>query len=79
MRPKDGALWNWPMICMIDRGQGVAMNEAGQVFPITKWIDDEGEDLTFEERGQAVACVAGHDEFGWYSIDLTKFTSEHPQ
>lgn len=78
MRPKDGGLWNWPLICMVNRQQALAMNEAGHVFPITNWFDEEGDELPVEERADAVVCVAGHDGYGWYTIDLRKFVEEIP-
>ena len=79
MRPKDGGLWNWPMIYMVNREQALAMNEAGFVFPITTWFDEEGEELPVEERSDAVTCVAGMDGYGWDTIDLRKFVQETPQ
>lgn len=38
---------------------------------VTSWLDDDGDEC---DPDDAVACVAGDDEHGWWAIDLTQFS-----
>lgn len=45
------------------------MDEHGDVFPITNWIDEDGDEC---EPADAITCVAGAEDC-WYSIDLREW------
>jgi hypothetical protein len=47
----------------------LAVMPHGQVVPVTNWFDDEGDDC---EHTDAITCVAGCDEIGWMTIELTR-------
>lgn len=54
---------------MKDHRNVVVLND-GTELPITNYFDIYGEECPPD---QAVSCVAGTDDFGWLSIDLTEF------
>ena len=56
-----------PEVWQVNMGQGMAYLDDGRVVPITNWFDTDGDDCGPEE---AVVCVAGHEDIGWYTIDL---------
>jgi hypothetical protein len=55
----------------IHREKQLAMLEDGSLIPVTHWIDEDGDDCPADE---AVVCVAGTDEGGWYTVDLSDFS-----
>jgi hypothetical protein len=57
-------------IQFINRAQQFAMLDNMCIVPVTHWFDSRGEDC---EPHKAVVCVAGSDEFGWYTVDLREF------
>jgi hypothetical protein len=46
------------------------MDEHGNVFPITNFFDEDGDECDGPEN--AVVCVAGSEDC-WYSIDLREW------
>lgn len=59
-----------PDVVMIHRGQRLAYLDDSRVIPITNWIGINGQDCLPNE---AIVCVAGSDETGWFTIDLLAF------
>lgn len=54
----------------INRRLRIAVLSDGRHVPVTGWMDAAGEDCAPEA---AVACVAGADGVGWWSVDLAGF------
>lgn len=59
-----------PEITGVNRHLGCAVVDHETYIWVTRWLDDEGDEC---EAPEAVACIAGDDENGWWSIDLTAF------
>jgi hypothetical protein len=59
-----------PEVVMIHRGRRLAYLADNRTIPITNWIGVDGADCTPSE---AIVCVAGTDEIGWFTIDLLTF------
>lgn len=57
-------------VIAVHREKEVAMLDDGALIPVTNWLDEDGE---FCEADDAAVCVAGNDEEGWYTIDLSSF------
>jgi hypothetical protein len=51
----------------IHRGNGVALLACGCSVPITDWFGKDGEDCAPKD---AIVCVGGDDDHGWFMIDL---------
>jgi hypothetical protein len=49
----------------------VAITEDGRRLPITNFFGRDGEEC---EPDEAASAVAGDDDFGWITIDLSDFT-----
>jgi len=54
---------------------GVFLASDGCTYPITNWIDADGEEC---DRGEAVACVAGAGN-RWWSLTLADFERARTQ
>jgi hypothetical protein len=55
----------------IHREKNLAMLDDGSVITVTHWMDEDGD---FCLAKDAIVCVAGSDEAGWYTIDLSFFS-----
>jgi len=60
-----------PDIQFINRLQSFAMLDNMCIVPVTHWFDRRGEDCSPQD---AVVCVAGSDEHGWFTVDLLEFS-----
>ena len=58
-----------PEVVMINRKRALALLEGGDIVPVTNWFDDRGEEC---DPDDAVACVCGNDETGWYVIHFAQ-------
>ena len=56
-----------PDVVGINRVLGIAILEDNTHIPITHWFSATEEPGT---PANAVSCVAGSDETGWYALDL---------
>lgn len=54
----------------VNRKLGIVLLTDGTELPITDFFDLDGDECAPEN---AVSCVAGSDEYGWLSIDLSDF------
>ncbi len=54
----------------VNRGRAMAMLDCGCFVPITEWFGEDGEDCAPDD---AIVCVAGDDDHGWFTIDLVAF------
>jgi hypothetical protein len=54
----------------INRAQGFALLTNLCIVPVIHWFDRRGEDCV---PADAVVCVTGSDQFGWYTVDLERF------
>lgn len=52
---------------LVDLVEGYVLAEGSQILPITNYYDDCGDECDPED---AVAVVAGNDDYGWLSIEL---------
>jgi hypothetical protein len=59
-------------VVMIDERQVLMCS--GTLLPVTNWFDDDGDEC---EPDDAVTCVAGDDERGWYSIEILPADTVH--
>lgn len=57
-------------VLFINRSQNIAVLSNNAAVPVTHWFDGMAEVC---DPIHAVACVAGSDEQGWFSIDLLAF------
>ena len=57
-------------VLLVNRSQRTAVLTDNSVVPVTHWFDTRGQDCDPED---AVACVAGAEGAGWFSIDLVQF------
>lgn len=55
-------------ISNIDILQKLVHLDSGEALPITNFFNSDGEDC---DSFEAVACVAGTDDFGWITIDIS--------
>lgn len=60
-----------PDVIGVHRERQLAMLDTGALVPVKHWLDTQGE---FCSPTEAVACVAGNEEMGWWAIDLTAYT-----
>lgn len=58
----------------IDVTRGTIVLADGTELPITDWFDRDGEDC---DPADAVAVVAGSDEFGWIDVDVSQPETLH--
>lgn len=56
-----------PDILFINRAAQIAVLTDNRAVPVTHWFTRGGEECGPED---AIACVAGHDDIGWYAVDL---------
>lgn len=47
-----------------------ALLSDNRLVPITHWYDPDGDECEIDE---AVSCVCGSDETGWFSVLLNEF------
>lgn len=59
-----------PDVMAIHRIQQIAILDNLTVVPVTHWFNRRGDEC---ESKDAVVCVCGADEVGWYTIDLVNF------
>jgi hypothetical protein len=57
-------------VAMMNIGQRIAVLDDDEIIEITDFIDKHGE---FCEPEDAVICVAGDEETGWWSIRISEF------
>jgi hypothetical protein len=57
-------------VSAINRARGIAMLECGCYVPVIEWFSKEGKDC---DPDDAIVCVAGDDEHGWFTVDLVAF------
>lgn len=55
---------------LLDFDGRVCFLEGGKTVPITNFFDEDGDEC---EPDDAVACIAGSNEFGWLTINLGEF------
>jgi hypothetical protein len=65
----------------INRKLGVCVMVGGHVWPISTWLDDDGDECT---EPDAVMCVVGpcRDDYRrefWVTLDLSEFSPTAPQ
>ena len=53
---------------------GLFIDDAGRVFPITNWFDFEGDECAPED---ATVCVAGEGN-SWFSLLISDFSESAP-
>jgi hypothetical protein len=58
-----------PDVHFINRVAEIAVLTDNRVVPVVHWFGRMGEDCTPDK---AVACVAGSDNIGWYTVDLVE-------
>jgi hypothetical protein len=64
-------------ISHLNRAQGIALTNDGEILRITHWLDVDG---LPSDPDLAVACVAGPSASGeWHSIDLSAFETARMQ
>jgi hypothetical protein len=63
-------------VSMVHRGLNVAYLTDGRTVPVTHWFDSDGEICGPEH---AVTFVAGHNDIGWFAVDLSvmKYVKVH--
>lgn len=54
----------------IHRNERVALLNCGCTIPVTDWFGKDGADCAPRD---AIVCVAGDDNHGWFMIDLQAF------
>jgi hypothetical protein len=54
----------------INRVQHIALLSNDALVPIVEWVGRDGEPCS---PWDAVSCVCGSDEFGWFSVDLSAY------
>jgi len=59
-----------PEVEMVHFGARIAYLSNNVIVPIVKWLDPWGEAC---EREQAVVCVAGDPQQGWFTIVMAEF------
>ena len=57
-------------VTFINRAQNFALLDTGFIVPVIHWFNTDGDDCNSKE---AVVCVCGSEQFGWFIIDLTTF------
>jgi hypothetical protein len=57
-------------VIVVNRSLGVAILNNGSHIPVAYWFGTKAEEC---HPVDAVSCVAGDDNVGWFSIDLIKF------
>lgn len=57
-----------PLIETVMIDAGLVLIEGGVTLPITHWFDCDGEEC---EPDDAVSIVAGTDDYGWLTIDVS--------
>lgn len=60
-----------PDVVAVLRIPGIALLDDERTVPVTHWFGASG-DICPPQL--AVSCVAGHDDVGWFAIDLEKFS-----
>lgn len=59
-----------PDVLLINRDHCIAVLTDSSNVPVVHWFDIFGEEC---DPDDAVTCVAGSDEKGWYAVDLQNF------
>lgn len=59
-----------PDVLAINRVQRVALTDCGCQIPVTSWFDATGQDC---DPADAIVCVCGDDDHGWFTVDLEAF------
>lgn len=59
-----------PDVVAIDRSGCKALLTCTCLVPVTHWLDRMGENCLPDE---AVVCVCGNDDHGWFVVDLEAF------
>ena len=54
----------------IHRSQGIALMNCDCHVPVTEWFDATGQDCEPED---AIVCVCGDEDHGWFTVDLEAF------
>ena len=54
-------------VAFVNPEQNFALLTNGYTVPVIHWFNRMGEDCTSHD---AVVCVAGSDDLGWFTIDL---------
>lgn len=55
---------------LIDIYAGYVLLTDDTLLPITNFMDGSGDDT--DDPDEAVACVAGTDEYGWLTIEINR-------
>lgn len=63
-----------PVVELINLTSGYVLFSGGMVLPITAYIGADGNDC---DRGDAIVCVAGSDEHGWFTISVGEGETLH--
>lgn len=61
----------------INRAQGVVLMTSGQVYPVSEWMNGEG-DETDDAQGAEFAVVQGPDG-RWHTLELSDFETVKEQ
>jgi hypothetical protein len=62
-----------PNASALNVAAGLFMDEGGVVYPVTNWLDEDGDECP---RDAAVVAVAG-DGGCWFSLILAEFVKDH--
>ena len=57
-------------VLMVNREKRIALLTDNRIVPVTHWFGTRGEECI---PANAVTCVAGNDDAGWFAIDLQMF------